>query len=70
MFGAILSYLSDGIADVFALFADVLVGGVSLFWDNTAQSLTQLGEIMLLSAIVGLVLFGIRFIRNVIPFVK
>jgi hypothetical protein len=70
MFGALIQYISNGIGDVFALFGDVLVGGVSLFWDSGAEELTQLGEIMLLSAIVGLVLFGIRFIRNVIPFVK
>jgi hypothetical protein len=70
MLSAILTYIGNGITDVFDLFGDVLVGGVALFWNSTTSALTELGEVMLLSAIVGLVLFGIRFIRRMIPFVK
>jgi hypothetical protein len=70
MFSALIDYIGAGITDVFSLFGDVLGGGIALFWDESLGSLTNLGEVMLLSSIVGLVLFGIRFIRNVIPFVK
>jgi hypothetical protein len=70
MFGALIQYISDGISDVFSLFGDVLGGGIALFWNETNSELTNLGEVMLLSAIVGLVLFGIQFIRNTIPFIK
>ena len=67
MFSAILTYIGNGITDVFTLFGSVFSGGIALFWDGTA--LTDLGEIMLLGAIVGLVLMGIKFIRSMIPFV-
>lgn len=70
MFSAILTYISNGLTDVFDLIGDALTGGIALFWDASASSLTDLGEVMLLSAVVGLVLFGIRFIRRMIPFVK
>lgn len=74
MFQAILTYIGDGIAGVIDLFAKAMGSGIGLFWDETlntgAGGLTQLGEILLLSAIVGLALFGIKFIRSMIPFVK
>jgi hypothetical protein len=70
MFGALIDYIGAGVTDVFSLFGEVLGGGIALFWDESISELTNLGEVMLLSAIVGLVLFGIKFIRNVIPFVK
>jgi hypothetical protein len=70
MFSALIDYIGAGITDVFSLFGEVLGGGIALFWDESLGSLTNLGEVMLLSAIVGLVLFGIQFIRNTIPFIK
>ena len=70
MFSAILTYISNGLTDVFDLIGDALTGGIALFWDASTSALTDLGEVMLLSAVVGLVLFGIRFIRRMIPFVK
>jgi hypothetical protein len=70
MFSALIDYIGAGITDVFSLFGEVLGGGIALFWDESLGSLTNLGEVMLLSSIVGLVLFGIQFIRNTIPFIK
>ena len=70
MFEAILSYIGSGIAGVIDLFANAMGSGIGLFWDETATALTGLGELMLLSAVVGLALFGIKFIRGMIPFVK
>ena len=70
MLNAITAYLSEGLSAVFSLFGDAMGGGIALFWNATESALTSLGEIMLLTAIVGLVVFGIKFIRSAIPFVK
>ena len=70
MFSSILSYISTELPSVFTVIGNALTGAISVFWDATNSQLTDLGEVMLLSAVVGLVLFGIRFIRRMIPFVK
>ena len=70
MLSAITNFISNGLTSVFGVFTNALTGGIALFWDSTNSALTDLGEVMLLSAVVGLVLFGIRFIRRMIPFVK
>lgn len=74
MFEAILDYIGAGISGVISLFGQAMGSGISLFWDESlntgAGGLTSLGELLLLSAIVGLALFGIKFIRSMIPFVK
>ena len=68
MFDGILSFLTDTIGSVFTFFGNVFTGGIGLFWDGTV--VTELGELMLLGAAVGLVLFGIRFVRSMIPFIR
>jgi hypothetical protein len=70
MFEAILTYIGAGLGGVFGLFTNVFNDGIGLFWDDTLSQLTQLGELLVLSAIVGLAMFGMRFIRGMIPFVK
>lgn len=69
MFNDIITFLGDGISSVFGLFGDVMTGGIGLIWES-GTGLTVLGELLLLGAIVGLVLFGIRFVRSLIPFVR
>lgn len=70
MFSTILSFISNELPSVFTVIGNALGGAIAVFWDATNSQLTDLGEVMLLSAVVGLVLFGIRFIRRMIPFVK
>jgi hypothetical protein len=43
-------------------------GGVGIIWDGTA--LTDAGELLLMSSLVGLGLFAINFAVRLIPFVK
>ena len=68
MFDAILQFLTDGIGAVFTFFGDVLTGGISLFY--TESAITELGELLLLGALVGLAYWGIKFVRSMIPFVR
>lgn len=70
MFSAILTFLGTGITDVFDFFGDVMTGGISLFYDSVGTSLTELGELLLIGALVGLALWGISFVRSMIPFLK
>jgi len=73
-FETILSYVGNGAEAVFAMFGKVLGGPISLFWaspDGTApEEITILGEILLLSAIVGIALFAMKWIRSMIPFLR
>jgi hypothetical protein len=68
MFSALLTFIGNGLSGVFGLIGNAMSGGVNLFYD--AGAITELGEVLLLSAVVGLALFGIRFIRGAIPFLK
>lgn len=70
MFSDILTFLSTGITDVFTFFADVFGGGIGMFYDSVGGALTELGELLLLGALVGLSLWGIKFVRSMIPFLK
>lgn len=68
MFTGIITFLETNLTDVFDLFLAVLSGGISIIWNGTA--LTSAGELVLLSAVVGLAMFGLRWIRSIIPFVN
>jgi len=70
MFSGILTWLSTNVGAVFTFFGDLLGGPISLFWDSTTSALTELGELLLMGALVGLALFAIRWVRGVIPFLK
>lgn len=74
MFSGIISFLNTNAPEVFTLFLTVLGGGIDVLWDSTANAgsggLTNVGEITLLSSIVGLAMFGLRWIRSLIPFVN
>ena len=69
MFNAILDFLGSGIAAVFTLFGNVFTGGIGLIWVE-GTGLTDLGELLLLGAVVGLALWGINFVRSMIPFLR
>ena len=69
MFNDVLTFLSDGITAVFTFFGTVFSGGISIFW-VTETGLTDLGELLLMGALIGLGLWGINFIRRMIPFVR
>ncbi|MFW6046906.1 MAG: hypothetical protein ACOCP4_03860 [Candidatus Woesearchaeota archaeon] len=67
MLQAILDFIGDGIGGVMDLFGDAMTGFVALVYDGSA--ITELGELLLMGAVVGMALFGIRFVRSMIPFV-
>ena len=74
MFDAILQFLTDGIGAVFTFFGNVLTGGIGLFYvgpeGEVPGYVTELGELLLLGALVGLAYWGIKFVRSMIPFVR
>lgn len=70
MFSSILTWLSTNVGDMFTFFGDLLAGPVSMFYDSTGGALTDLGELLLMGALVGLGLFAIKWVRSVIPFLR
>lgn len=70
MFDAILDFLETGITGVFDLITKIFDGGVDMFYDSVGLALTTLGELLLLGALVGLAIWGINFIRSMIPFLR
>ena len=70
MFAVIITFLETNVPDVFDLFLVVLSGGIGVLYDSVAVALTDVGEIVLLSAVVGLAMFGLQWIRSLIPFVR
>lgn len=70
MFSTILTWLSTNVSAVFTFFGDLLGGPISLFYDSVGGELTELGELLLMGALVGLALFAIRWVRGVIPFLR
>lgn len=70
MFDGVLSFLESNLPSVFDFIGEILTGGIGLIWDDSAAELTQLGELTLLGAAVGLAFFGLRWIRSMIPFMR
>ena len=66
MFSAILTFLTTNVATAFTFIGDLLEGGITLIYDGTA--LTQLGQLVLLTALIGLGLWGLNFVISMIPF--
>jgi len=76
MFSDIMTWLGDNVSAVFELLGDVLAGPIAMFWTAspdagvTPSELTELGELLLMGALIGLAYFAIRFVRSMIPFLK
>ena len=74
MLNVILTFLGDGMASVFTFFGNVFGGGISVFYDATlnagAGGMTEVGELLLLGALIGLALWGLNFVRSMIPFLR
>ena len=66
MFSVILTFLSTNVTAAFGFIEDILTGGIALIYDGTA--LTDLGELVLLTALIGLALWGLNFVISMIPF--
>lgn len=74
VFAVIVTFLKTGLTSVFELFGSSFTGFISMIYaspDGTApKALTELGDLLLMGAVVGLAYMGIRFVRSMIPFVK
>lgn len=71
MFAVIVAFLKTGLTSVFDLFSSAFTGFIGMIYVKTpAPALTELGELLLMGAVVGLAYMGIRFVRSMIPFVK
>lgn len=68
MFNAIMTWLTTNGPTVVSLFVTMISAGVDFIYDGAA--LTEAGELTLFGAAVGLSLYGIRFVRGIIPFTR
>ena len=67
MFAAIITFLTAGFADVIDLYLAVFNGGITLFYDSVGAALTDVGEVLLMGALVSLAVYGVDLIRSLIP---
>lgn len=70
MFAVVLTFLSTNIGSVFTLIGDVVSGPIPVFYDSVGGALTDVGELTLLGAIIGLGWFGLRWVLKLIPFAR
>lgn len=68
MFNVILTFLETGVTAAFTFIGNLLSGGITLIYDGTA--LTDLGELVLLTSLIGLGLWGLNFVISMIPFTR
>lgn len=68
MFSAILTFLTTNVATAFTFIGDLLSGGIELIYSGTA--LTELGQLILLTSLIGLGLWGLNFVISMIPFTR
>jgi len=66
MFASILTFLTTNVTTAFTFIGDLLSGGITLIYDGTA--LTDLGQLVLLTSLIGLGLWGLNFVISMIPF--
>jgi len=66
MFASILAFLTTNVSTAFTFIGDLLSGGITLIYDGTA--LTELGQLVLLTSLIGLGLWGLNFVISMIPF--
>ncbi len=66
MFQAILTFLSTNVTNAFTFLGDLLSGGIALIYADTA--LTEFGQLILLTSLIGLGLWGLNFVISMIPF--
>ncbi|MEM0173112.1 MAG: hypothetical protein QXI16_01235 [Sulfolobaceae archaeon] len=70
MFQSILDFLSTNVTSAFAFIGDLLTGGVSLIYGGEPAGLTDLGQLVLLTALIGLGLWGLNFVISMLPFTR
>ena len=68
MFQAVLDFLSTNVTGAFEFIGGLLSGGVSLIYSGTA--LTELGQLVLLTSLIGLGLWGLNFVISMIPLLE
>lgn len=68
MFQVILTFLSTNVTAAFTFIGGILEGGITLIYDGTV--LTDLGQLVLLTALIGLALWGLNFVISMIPFTR
>ena len=68
MFSAILAFLTTNVATAFSFIGLLLTGGIELIYGGTPAALTELGQLVLLTSLIGLGLWGLNFVISMIPF--
>jgi hypothetical protein len=66
MFASIPAFLTTNVSTAFTFIGGLLSGGITLIYDGTA--LTELGQLVLLTSLIGLGLWGLNFVISMIPF--
>lgn len=70
MFQSVLNFLTTNVGNAFEFIGDLLTGGITLIYDSTTSQLSELGQLVLLTSLIGLGLWGLNFVISMIPFTK
>lgn len=71
MFAVIIAFLSTNVTTAFTFIGSLLSGGIGLIYTSTpAPALTELGQLWFLTALIGLGLWGLNYVRDMIPFTR
>jgi hypothetical protein len=71
MFEVILDFLSSNVLFAFTFIGSLLSGGIGLIYVTTpTPALTELGQLWFLTSLIGLGLWGLNYVRDMIPFTK
>jgi hypothetical protein len=68
MFASILTFLTTNVATAFTFIGNLLSGGIELIYGGEPAALTDLGQLVLLTSLIGLGLWGLNFVISMIPF--
>lgn len=68
MFQAIITFLETNVSVAFGFLGNILSGGVELLYGGEPAALTELGQLVLLTSLIGLGLWGLNFVIKMLPF--
>jgi len=71
MLSGIFTFLGTAATSVFTFLSGLVTGAIGVIWTETpTPGLTDFGELVLISAALGIGFFALRWVLRLIPFAK